>query len=554
VNRSKSSATLLNGESVQERVIGVGDDLAVGSATFVVMPADASDIPDSLPISAISTTGMKSVFGNGLEEVDSGSDYPKTIREMADVFTLCKQASGCVNMATLVDVLVGGLRDRFCPKHVWVAQRHSDTVPLAPVEGVEDALDEMETAPLAAMEARTTAAKSDVEPAPHGADSALLFVCPIPTEGGGALVLAMQTDNQRVDTARDWVRFLTVLSAQIAPLVFGLQQAERWSKTAAVLSKHSGPEHTFRGESPAAVETRRMAVRAASTELPVLVFGETGAGKEIVSHLVHEASERSDGPFVICNCPAMPETLFESELFGHRRGAFTGADKDKDGLFHQAHGGTLFLDEIGDIGPGHQAKILRVLDTGMVRRVGDTEERHVDVRIVAATNRDLHTAVAERRFREDLFHRLCGFEIVVPPLRERKDDIPLLAEMFMVHCARATAQPVKGLSPDAIDALAEYDWPGNVRELRQVIGRSFSLADAPTLHADDITITTRSTAKRPDSTPLKPLEQVEREHILSVLDQVDWVRKDAVEILGISRDTLRRKIRDYKLSPNQGAY
>ncbi|HJQ83836.1 MAG TPA: sigma 54-interacting transcriptional regulator [Candidatus Binatia bacterium] len=230
------------------------------------------------------------------------------------------------------------------------------------------------------------------------------------------------------------------------------------------------------GTGPAMAEVFGLMESAAASPIPVLIEGETGTGKELVARAIHRESARADGPFLAVNCAAFQETLLESELFGHRRGAFTGATHDRRGLFEAAERGTVFLDELGEMPPAMQAKLLRVLEQGEVVPVGDTRPRRVDVRVVSATNRNLAAEVAARRFREDLYYRLVAFPIRLPPLRTRREDIPLLADRFVQSAAAAHRKRIAGIAPAALEQLVRFDWPGNVREVRNEIERAVALA------------------------------------------------------------------------------
>ncbi|MCC6764534.1 MAG: sigma 54-interacting transcriptional regulator [Deltaproteobacteria bacterium] len=235
-------------------------------------------------------------------------------------------------------------------------------------------------------------------------------------------------------------------------------------------------EREIVGTSPAMANVRRLMERAATSPIAVLVEGETGTGKELAARAIHRASARADGPFIAVNCAALSESLLESELFGHRRGAFTGALQDRRGLFEAASGGTVFLDEVGEMPPGMQAKLLRVLQEGEVVPVGDTRPRAVDVRVISATNRNLREEVARKGFREDLFYRLAAFPIRLPPLRERRDDVPLLVDRFLREACRQLGREVPRIELESTRRLAEYAWPGNIRELANEIQRAVALA------------------------------------------------------------------------------
>jgi DNA-binding NtrC family response regulator len=302
------------------------------------------------------------------------------------------------------------------------------------------------------------------------------------------------------------------------------------------------------GESPAMRKLRDVVAQLARSEAQtILVLGESGTGKELVAKGLHYGGARSAMPFVEVNCAAITETLFESELFGHEKGAFTDARSTKKGLLELADRGTLFLDEVSEMSLGSQAKFLRVLQDRVFRRVGGTRDIKVDVRIVAATNRPLDALVREGRFREDLFYRLNVIPLTLPPLRERKEDVIPLARHFLAECNAAFHKAIRALSPDAEALLASYHWPGNVRELKNLIERLVILAASDRIEVGDLPppFGGRSTAAA--ATPmaadaLQTLEQVERAYILQVIDRLEGNKSRAAQVLGISRQTLRRKV------------
>jgi DNA-binding NtrC family response regulator len=293
--------------------------------------------------------------------------------------------------------------------------------------------------------------------------------------------------------------------------------------------------------------------RVAESDASVLITGESGTGKELVALALHRKGRRAKGPFVAVDCSAIPEGLLESELFGHTRGAFTDARADRVGLFAQASGGTLLLDEIGNLPLGLQPKLLRALQERTVRPVGGQAEVPFDVRIVAATNRDLPTAVKEERFRQDLFSRIAVIHVQMPPLREREDDVLLLAQSFVERAALRAGKQIRGLAPGAVARLQAHAWPGNVRELQNCIERAVALATRDEIAAADLPEHLRSTLRAPASTPdeaaLAPLAEIERLHILGVLDAVRGNRSRAANILGIDRKTLQRRLERFAAEP-----
>jgi len=279
----------------------------------------------------------------------------------------------------------------------------------------------------------------------------------------------------------------------------------------------------------------------------VLICGESGTGKEMVARAIHAHSRRSEGALEIVNCAAIQPTLLESELFGHARGAFTGAVADKPGRFELADGGTLFLDEVAELPLGCQTKLLRALEEGGVRRVGATRDRPVDVRVIAATNRDVARAVAGGRLREDLFYRLDRLRVEVPPVRQRQGDIELLAEHFLSQFSSSFRRGVTDFDPAVLDAFRAYGWPGNVRELRNVVERMVLMADAPVLCLEDVPADVRASATGPAG--LETLEEMERRHVLAVLEAVEGNKRKAARVLGIDRSTLYARLRHYGTGP-----
>jgi DNA-binding NtrC family response regulator len=289
-----------------------------------------------------------------------------------------------------------------------------------------------------------------------------------------------------------------------------------------------------------------LARRVARVDSTVLITGESGAGKERIARLVHEESTRAAGPFIAVNCGAIAETLLESELFGHARGAFTGATQDRPGLFEAASNGTLLLDEVGEVSPAMQVKLLRALQEREVRRVGENKNRRVDVRVVAATNRDLAHGVAGGAFRQDLYYRLKVVELHVPPLRERRDDILPLARVLLTDSALRMKRKITGLAPDTVDRLLRYPWPGNVRELENTMERAVALARGGRVELDDLPEEIRRTLPVPTAIgAVRPLEEVEREYILAALELNDGNQTRTAEQLQIGAATLYRKLKRY---------
>src|SRR5436190_4315703 len=308
------------------------------------------------------------------------------------------------------------------------------------------------------------------------------------------------------------------------------------------------------GASPQIHAVLSMIGRLAASESPVLINGESGTGKELVARAVHLHSKRAARPFVSVNCGALPDTLLETELFGHKRGAFTGAVASRSGLLEAADGGTLFLDEIGEMSAAMQVRLLRTLDSGEVRRVGEERAFHVNVRVVAATNKDLSQEAAEGRFRWDLFYRVSTVIVTVPPLRERRDDVPLLVQHFIAPFIRAGKS--LRFAPEAMARLQQYDWPGNIRELRNLIerllilheGEEIGMAMLPREFLKSATPAAAEAEPEGASGTLPSLAEIERRHVERVLKATGWNKARAARVLEVDIKTLNKKIRDSGIS------
>jgi two-component system nitrogen regulation response regulator NtrX len=358
-------------------------------------------------------------------------------------------------------------------------------------------------------------------------------------------------------------------------------EAEKTRRALAEVSRHELQKYEMIGSAPAMRKLFHEIERVAPTKAGVLITGESGTGKELISRAIHRLSPRADGPFIKVNCAAIPRELIESELFGHERGAFTGAQARKRGFFEQAHGGTLFLDEIGDMDLVAQAKVLRALQSGEISRVGSEHVMHVDVRVLAATNKDLGKEVERQTFREDLFFRLNVFPLRNPSLRERVDDIPVLAEAFMVGFSRENGTKPKPIDPDVLTALVARKWPGNVRELKNVVermailsGDRVTIADLPEdphespFGEEESSSDGSSSADPEDERPSEPAggggsralgpppgyltlrdyrEKSERQYIVDTLKMTGWNISRTAIVLGVERTNLHKKIRTYAI-------
>ena len=390
-----------------------------------------------------------------------------------------------------------------------------------------------------------------------------LLCAPLRTRRGklGVIELRNKTDGDFTQADLD---FLNALAGSIATAIENARLYQRLKQSEAklrdevlVLSREMASLSRFGniiGTSAAMERVFRMMESAIAAPVTVLLQGETGTGKELIARAIHYNGPRKERPFVTVNCGALPETLLESELFGHKRGAFTGAVADRKGFFEVADGGTIFLDEIAEMTPAMQVKVLRVLEDGEIRRVGETELRWVDVRIISATNRDLEEETKQGKFREDLFYRLSVFPISVPPLRTRKEDVPLLVAHVLQRTAAKFGKPIPGVSPVALNAILDYPWPGNVRELENEIERAVAVAvTAEAIQLDHLS--EKLTARRPPrSFPgtlamslKRARERFEHDYLTEVLREHRGNVSGAAKALGISRVMLGRKIKSYGL-------
>ncbi len=333
-----------------------------------------------------------------------------------------------------------------------------------------------------------------------------------------------------------------------------IRQKEIKDQNAELMKKLEGISQkkiSFIGKSKLVEDIRSIINKIAKTNANILLTGETGTGKEIVARAIHEQSERSEQKMVAINCASIPANLLESEFFGHVKGAFTGADKDKIGLFELAHGSTIFLDEIGDMPFELQSKLLRVLQEGKIRKIGENKEKKIDVRVIAATHNNLIEKIKENKFREDLYYRLNVINIKLPSLRSRKEDIPLLADHFMRKSNKKNKKgDKKTISHKALLKLMTYDWPGNVRELENTIERAFIMSNEAEISEESIFFgeaTNIDSFEQQEFQKLRSLAELEKEYISFILQHTNHIKEKAASILGINRKTLYRKIKDYEL-------
>ncbi len=388
-----------------------------------------------------------------------------------------------------------------------------------------------------------------------GATPAFSFMClPFPEEGDAEGAILVESDTMRLteSCARAARGFLARISESV--------------DLRSVLKRAASQRRPFPhivGGARCFVKELEVAERISRTEIPVLIHGESGTGKELVAHAIHRASDRSDKPFVAVNCSGLPESILDSELFGHERGAFTGASSSEEGIFESAEGGTLFLDEIADMSPSLQAKILRFVQFGEVRRVGSTKVERVDVRIIAATNRDLEALVSRGKFREDLYYRLNVVSIYMPPLRARRGDVPMLIDHFIA--LHASKRERVRISPAAREALLAYDYPGNVRELENVVRRFLALSETPLVSVEQLPSKLRGEVREEEEVPRsnaelkrakararkRVTEELERLFLADALKRSDGNVTRAAALTGVNRSLLHQMVSKHGMNPKE---
>jgi transcriptional regulator with GAF, ATPase, and Fis domain len=385
----------------------------------------------------------------------------------------------------------------------------------------------------------------------HGLGATSLICAPVVHQGKVTGLIHLYCKDPLRALSNEDLEFTVAVAKQLAMAAHQVQQRESLASANESLREQLKVESELVGESAVVKKIHEQIGRVADTHATVLIRGESGVGKELVARAIHYSSPRREGPFVCLNCAAITETLLESELFGHEKGAFTGATEKKIGKFEAAHQGTIFLDEIGEMSVGTQAKLLRILEGHPFERVGGGAPIRVDVRVVAATNQALEKNIQAGRFRKDLFYRLQVVEMQVPPLRERPSDVPLLADFFLKRFVRETGRKIRGFTEAAQAKMADYAWPGNVRELRNVVERAVALGHGPYLDAKDVWLSSLEVPEqRPaaaDGEEYRPLslEDIEKMHIARTLAHTEWNKSQAAHILHIERSTLDRKIKTY---------
>lgn len=544
-HRSQQTPTHLNGAPCTESTLRLGDLIEFSGHRLIV---DLFSHDKPMPPREMETPPTTQRFDESVflkedlqhEEGDAVSGFASDLLSLLAIYRALAQ---CDSLDAMVEELRSQLVRKFENGTAWIAWisgRQDEMALLPPVSN-----EERTGAPIGAL-AQAAESQQGIHLNTPNASSPVVLAAPLRHGGVPFGAIAVQRAAACGNFSKIQLHYLLAVADGVAPLLLAAERMEQLHRDVRNADPIYDASVRMLGNSPAILELRENLTRAATGRGNVMLLGETGVGKELAARMLHDLSPRAGGPYIVVNCAAIPEELFESELFGHERGAFTGAVKKRKGLFEQAHGGTLFLDEVAELSPANQARLLRAVETSTFRRIGGDHETSVDVRIVSATNQALQEA-NEQRFRPDLFYRLASFVAWVPPLRDRADDIADIAANFLKEYAPFSfAKPV-AFSSDAMAALKTYRWPGNVRELRNVVERTCYLTKGRTISAEDLALDVSK--PRPTApVPSRTLEDTERTHLLEVLKTHNSNVAQAAEALGIAASTLYYKLRRHKIS------
>ncbi|MFW6161674.1 MAG: sigma 54-interacting transcriptional regulator [Planctomycetota bacterium] len=563
------NGTRVNGKRVSEQALASLDEVVLGNVglLFVVDEGEGAELPAEDP-SWEQPTGAETVVGDRIELLSRGrlerspDELQHANESLITLFRYSNAATEARTLGQLFDRLTAAVDEAVSPDRVvpilvdrdtgerrpWLRQTSAFDRKLAELPVSRSIIDFAFDERLSVL-SHAPAEDDRFREAPSVQLNRIATAMCVPLRSGDDLLGALYAD--RLGEAEPFTRhdleLLTALAMPTVVAIDGIRSAEALHRERQVLEREIRGQFHIVGESPRIQAVLDFIEKAAPLDSAVLLIGESGTGKELVARAVHYSGPRGKGAFEAVNCAALTETLLESELFGHVKGAFTGAHEDRAGRFELASEGTLFLDEIADMPLSSQSKFLRVLETGEFRRIGDSRDRISRARIIAATNQDLRQLVEEKAFREDLFYRINVLTCELPPLREHIEDLELLCDHFLDHFAAKCGKRVT-LSDDALDVLRACPWPGNVRELRNVLERVVVLSNKEVIEPADLPTELQAPAA-PDGEPsaMASLQDVERDHILRVLHHTGGNKKQAAEILGIDRSTLYAKIKAYKL-------
>ena len=542
------NTTLVNGQPVRRCNLRPGDEIGVGNVRLMVADVGTRE-PESQaaskPGSTVSIRQSSGFYVRGKRADFLASGKAHTIYDLADLYSLSRALWTAGGYDDVVERIGRWIADRFSPSVVWLVTEAQG--PATPKE-IFRAPDCDTLEPPREHFDRTLRSQDgllvplgDIKTPADILETLVVVPLIVGPNMAGAIAVQSHVAHGPYDEAD--LELMLAVGCIVAPWFHAMTTIDSLREETDRLRKARPASPVLIGSS-SVMENVREAIRgAAQSDLNVLILGETGCGKEIAAQMVHDLSRRRKASFVAVNCAAIPRDLFESELFGYERGAFTGATRVKKGLLDEARGGTLFLDEVGDLSLENQARLLRAIETHSFRRLGGAEEHHVDFRVVSATNLLLNRSMADKSFRSDLYYRLNAIEIAIPPLREHVQDIPELVDHFL-QLARLTAKrPLKGITPEAVDALQKEDWPGNVRQLRTTIERAVATAREDTIRLDDLALGAVSHG----SPSFLSLADLEKRHIAEALERTQGQMTEAARLLGIGRTTLYEKLARYNL-------
>ncbi len=564
------NGTAVNGQPVTKAQVQSMDEIRVGDVVLTFVDSetgrgagDESSVDHTQVIEAPITEVLSDESASAIRLAQHSDEELRQVNSrLVALFRLSNIAAGARNRPELFDRVMPILRDVLKPDRVF-ALLLDERNRLLPAPVSKSAFDKkLASLPrsntiinhvrerLEGVLAQSTASDQRLRDRPSIVKAQIASALCVPLKIGKRLLGVLYMD--RLGEGENFTKMdLEFVAAAAMPISVALENVEAWEEMSGemlTLERHVKGEYDIVGQSPPMRQVFEFISKAAPTDAGVLIMGESGTGKELVARAIHYSSHRRGKPFEAVNCAALTTTLLESELFGHVKGAFTGAVEDKPGHFELAHGGSIFLDEVGEMPLESQTKLLRVLEEGQIRRVGDIKDRRVDVRIISATNKNLAEEVKAGRFREDLFYRLNVLKVELPPLRQRGEDIPLLARHFLRIFAEKCGKPKMSFDDGVLKLFEAYHWPGNVRELKNVVERMVVMSSDDVLTPKDVPLELRGGAPGPvgDSPPADAsLAEVERAHVLRVLETVGGNKKKAAEILGIDRSTLYAKLRQY---------
>ncbi len=546
--------TLVNGLSALECKLEIGDEIRVGPVSFLVVSADIKEMK-GMTTELLSTDTLAeedSVYLTKPPDHAASEVHPKTDSDLTELFQITRALSRVTGHDGLLSALRGFVRGRFNPDAAWLLSLQDRSEPgghLVNLLSPNAVVKETGVREVRERLSRVLRERRGIlipERSVHGGKVLMRCTMAAPIFLGAHRIGALCI--HRSMTERAWTKqdlhFFVALAHIIAPFFGAIERMEQLEEENRKLRTSGEKLGRIVGSSKSMAQVQRMVTMVAPSMQPVLILGATGTGKEMIAGLIHELSSRSASRLVTVNCAAIPRELFESEFFGHEKGAYTGAVGRKAGLLEHSHGGTLFLDEIGDLSLEHQARILRAVETGRFRRVGGEEEISADFRVVTATNKELVEEIKVGRFREDLYHRLRAVEIRIAPLSQRRCDIPELASYFLEAAAAKTGTEVHRLSPKALEYLAELPWPGNVRELRNVMEVAHTVCQGTVIDVADL----RSFASVHDRGDVPAaMNEVERQHIAYTLEFTGGNMLETARLLGMGRSTLYNKLGQYGL-------